>query len=104
MLRFGTAIGVVSPTCDRSTPLYRKLKLLLKAVFFYVQVWCAFVIASGKAPGRETEIGQRSDFEVAMSFGRSEAIAQGLKAGETAILYPSETIADGKGVRASAPR
>jgi HlyD family secretion protein len=72
------------------------LKIPLNAIFRCGQGWCVFVMEDGKAQQRSVEIGQQSDFEV--------AIAQGLKAGETAILYPSETIADGKGVRASAPR
>ncbi|GAB4547983.1 MAG: HlyD family efflux transporter periplasmic adaptor subunit [Pleurocapsa sp.] len=46
--------------------------------------WCTFVVKDDKAVKREIKVSQRNNFEA--------AIAEGLKAGESVILHPTEQI------------
>lgn len=62
------------------------LKIPLNAIFRCGQSWCVFTVENGRARRHPVEIGQRSDFEV--------AIHKGLSVGTAVILYPSEKTSD----------
>lgn len=74
------------------------LSVPTSALFRCRDVWCVFVAADGKAQHRQVEIGQRSDFVI--------EVRQGLAAGESVVLYPTEQLADGSRIspREALPR
>lgn len=68
------------------------LKVPVSALFRCKTDWCTFVVDRGRARRRKVRIGPRSDFEAVVN--------DGLEAGETVILHPTEQIEDGKRVSA----
>ncbi|NCJ07810.1 hypothetical protein GS597_15090 [Synechococcales cyanobacterium C] len=60
------------------------LKVPASSLFRCNSGWCTFVVSNGRAHRQEVTVSQRSDLEA--------AIATGLNAGDTVILYPSEAI------------
>ncbi len=60
------------------------------ALFRKADAWCAFVIDGGRARRRTVTLGHRG--------GDRVEITQGLRAGETVIVHPSDRLADGDAV------
>jgi HlyD family secretion protein len=61
------------------------------ALFRRGDAWQAFVIEDGRARLREVKVSRRS--------GRLAAVAEGLRPGETVVVYPSQALKDGSAVR-----
>jgi HlyD family secretion protein len=69
------------------------LQVPLSSLFrCHTSSWCTFVVEHGKAVQRQVQIDHRSQFAV--------EVQQGLKAGETVILHPTEQIHEGSRVTA----
>lgn len=66
------------------------LKVPVSALFRCETDWCAFVVENNRAQRQKVDVGPQSDFEA--------VVEDGLEAGETVILYPTEQIEDGKRV------
>jgi HlyD family secretion protein len=67
------------------------LKVPSGAVFRRGQQWSAFVVTEGRARWRPVTVGRSSGSEV--------QILDGLKTGETVVLYPGDRLRDGQRVR-----
>lgn len=61
------------------------------ALFRRGDVWQAFVVEGGRARSRTVKVSRRS--------GRLAAVAEGLRPGETVIVYPPQALKDGSAVR-----
>ncbi len=61
------------------------------ALFRRGDAWQAFVLEGGRARLREVKVSRRS--------GRLAAVAEGLRPGETVVVYPSQALKDGSTVR-----
>jgi len=69
------------------------LKVPLSTLFRCREKWCVFTVKGDRAQQRSVTVNHRSDFEA--------EIQQGLTAGETVILHPTEQISEGKRVTIS---
>ncbi|MBA5604131.1 efflux RND transporter periplasmic adaptor subunit [Duganella sp. FT3S] len=70
------------------------LRVPVGALFRQGEDWAVYVVDGGRARLRAVRPGLRN--------AREAMVLQGLKAGETVVLYPPDTLADGVRVRASA--
>jgi HlyD family secretion protein len=61
------------------------------ALFRRGDVWQAFVVEGGRARSRTVKVSRRS--------GRLAAVAEGLRPGETVIVYPPQALKEGSAVR-----
>ena len=59
----------------------------------YDNGWAVFAIGNGIAHRQKVEVGHRT--------GLAAEIVSGLKAGDTVVAHPDETVEDGKLVKAS---
>jgi HlyD family secretion protein len=69
----------------------RALKVPAGALFRHGQEWATFVVADGRARLRRVKIGRSSTTEV--------QVLEGIKEGETVILYPGSRIQDGQRIK-----
>jgi HlyD family secretion protein len=69
------------------------LQVPANALFRYDNGWAVFAIENNIARRRKVEVGHRT--------GLAAEIVSGLKAGDTVVAHPDETVEDGKLVKAS---
>ncbi|MCF2970083.1 HlyD family efflux transporter periplasmic adaptor subunit [Synechococcus sp. Nb3U1] len=67
------------------------LKLPLSALFRCQEEWCVYVAEEGRAQARQVALGQRST--------TAAEVLEGLEAGETVILYPSDQVQPGRRIQ-----
>jgi HlyD family secretion protein len=69
------------------------LQVPANALFRFEDGWAVFAIEDGIAQRRKVEVGHRT--------GLAAEILSGVKAGDSVVAHPDETVADGKPVESS---
>ena len=69
------------------------LQVPANALFRYDNGWAVFAVEAGVARRRKVEVGHRT--------GLAAEIVSGLKANDTVVAHPDETVEDGKPVKAA---